>query len=94
MRWRTDRRSGPSTGQIDVRTLRDVDARHLGDQPAADAREGVAFEAVQPSPGVDGVMPDSLLLLDDGGGGVGNGSHALGGGACCTDSIVVLRRTA
>ena len=43
--------------------LQHVGAGHLGDRPATDAREGVAFQTAPPRRGVCGMTPPTLLLL-------------------------------
>ena len=55
-----------------------VGAADLGDGPAADAREDVVFEALEPVGRLSGAAPAGPLLLDHGRGGLGESGHALG----------------
>ena len=57
--------------------LQHVGAGYLGDRPATDAREGVAFQTAPPRRGVCGMTPPTLLLLHHAYRRGGKGRHVL-----------------
>ena len=72
---------GPRGLRLDVRDRRE-DLQHVGgidlrDRPAADTREGVAFEAAPPVLRVPPAAPAAALLFEHAPGGIGEGGDPL-----------------
>ena len=77
MRRRPARAVSALTCQIGARISSNVGHVDLGDRPAADTWEGVAFEALPPVPRVPPAAPVTALLFKPALGGVGEGGNTL-----------------